>query len=76
MSGDFMRRTSILRFITHALLLMVLPAFIALFMSWSTVVHSSGEGAAEVGAQGGGLPLAKGRQRALICPTPYSVRQF
>ncbi|AZN36477.1 histidine kinase [Iodobacter ciconiae] len=38
------RQTSILQFITRALLLMVLPAFLAFFMSWSTVVRSTGEG--------------------------------
>ncbi|MDW5416617.1 histidine kinase [Iodobacter sp. CM08] len=42
---DYFRQTSILRFITHALLLMVLPAFVAFFMSWSSVIRSSGEGA-------------------------------
>jgi two-component system nitrate/nitrite sensor histidine kinase NarX len=43
---DYFRQTSILRFITPALLLMVLPAFVAFFMSWSSVMRSSGEGAA------------------------------
>ncbi|MCX7205498.1 MAG: histidine kinase [Proteobacteria bacterium] len=44
--GDYFRQASILQFITRALLLMVLPAFLAFFMSWSTVVRSTGEGAA------------------------------
>ncbi|WP_132038728.1 HAMP domain-containing protein [Iodobacter fluviatilis] len=44
--GDYFRQASILQFIARALLLMVLPAFLAFFMSWSTVVRSTGEGAA------------------------------
>lgn len=64
-----MRRTSILRFITHALLLMVLPAFIALFMSWSTVVHSSGEGAAI------NLAGSLRKQTYLMTATHFSAQQ-
>ncbi|MFC7421296.1 histidine kinase [Iodobacter arcticus] len=44
--GNSFRETSILRFIAHALLLIVLPAFLAFLMSWSSVASSSGEGAA------------------------------
>ncbi len=43
---NYVKQASILRFITQALLLMVLPAFLALFLSWGMVVHSSGEGTA------------------------------
>lgn len=43
---NYFQQASILRFITQALLFMVLPAFLALFLSWGMVVHSSGEGAA------------------------------
>ena len=43
---DYFKQVSILRFITQALLLMVLPAFLALFLSWGMAVHSSGEGTA------------------------------
>ncbi|MBM5574096.1 HAMP domain-containing protein [Deefgea sp. CFH1-16] len=43
---NYFRQASILRFITQALLFMVLPAFLALFLSWVTVVYSTGEGTA------------------------------
>ena len=43
---NYFKQAAILRFITQALLLMVLPAFLALFLSWGMLVHSSGEGAA------------------------------
>ncbi len=43
---NYFQQTSIVRFITQALLLMVLPAFLALILSWSMVVHTTGEGAA------------------------------
>ncbi len=41
---NYFRQASIVRFITQALLLMLLPAFLALILSWGMVVNSTGEG--------------------------------
>lgn len=43
---NYFKQASILRFITQALLLMVLPALLALFLSWGMVVNTTGEGTA------------------------------
>lgn len=43
---NYFKQASILRFITQALLWMVLPALLALFLSWGMVVNSTGEGTA------------------------------
>lgn len=43
---NYFQQASIVRFITQALLLMLLPAFLALILSWGMVVNSTGEGVA------------------------------
>jgi two-component system nitrate/nitrite sensor histidine kinase NarX len=43
---NYFRQASIVRFITQSLLLMLLPAFLALILSWGMVVNTTGEGVA------------------------------
>jgi len=43
---NYFRQASIVRFITQALLLMLVPALLALILSWAMVVNTTGEGVA------------------------------